>query len=709
MVLLRFSPINEEIQQIAYSGSMPSLSGPTVLSYNNSIYVIGGYSITDNTIQYNPHIYCLNITTLSWNITTLLNNNYPRIAGGIITNNSIILLHGKNFAGKVNIITQINLENLQVTNLLSEYSTFDYAYAINSMNMYIFGGKEIDYINRLIQFNSSSLGFSVISEDYAFPPSRKFQCIEALSGNLYMFGGKSGEQVFSDMWKFTISGSNWTELFPSGEVPTARWKAASASEGDNMFIFGGVEDQYCSDLYMYMLSSNTWTKLTSSSAFQPLPMISSCALYYNQKIYLYGGIYYETIIDELWSFDLKLSEYTLESNSGLFFKHNTCHMQDGYIYIISSNETSKYLTIYDIDSRKWRKSYPINNSNIGSIDLIILDTIFTIGGLLYENTVSNTIQIYNISSKELKIFQSNFSFQNAGYAYFGNFLYLIGGNLIIENVSSFALTSKQMIRIDLFQYYSENICSKGSFFYLGQCLPCNPGTYSENPYASACLNCPEGTYSTEHGLNSIQGCYFCDTGFWNNSTGQSFCRECPINKYCPFGSINPSTQYALNSINSYQPVSYSQDYSVYTYYTDLMLYASAVLFFLIILSLLFSKNLREKLHNTDMYTTKHNHKLLVPMYIKTTNVGGFCTLLFIFIAINFASITLMKYYLANLVETRTLVPFITRPDGDMVESDMTISVQLYYYPGNCTTSEGLCSKSLSLTFASITGVKNFSC
>ena len=65
MVLLRFSPINEEIQQIAYSGSMPSLSGPTVLSYNNSIYVIGGYSITDNTIQYNPHIYCLNITTLS--------------------------------------------------------------------------------------------------------------------------------------------------------------------------------------------------------------------------------------------------------------------------------------------------------------------------------------------------------------------------------------------------------------------------------------------------------------------------------------------------------------------------------------------------------------------------------------------------------------------------------------------------------------------
>ena len=125
-------------------------------------------------------------------------------------------------------------------------------------------------------------------------------------------------------------------------------------------------------------------------------------------------------------------------------------------------------------------------------------------------------------------------------------------------------------------------------------------------------------------------------------------------------------------------------------------------------TVLASKNFRNRLEIVDMYTTKHNHKLLVPMYIKKTSLGGFFTLLYIFAAIVFVTISLMKYSMVNLTQYSTLVPLITTENQVKISSNMVFEVMLDYYQGNCGSGL-LCLEDVLVTFDNIEGGAYYYC
>ena len=73
-------------------------------------------------------------------------------------------------------------------------------------------------------------------------------------------------------------------------------------------------------------------------------------------------------------------------------------------------------------------------------------------------------------------------------------------------------------------------CDPGTSSPLGQleCLPCNPGQFSNSSAASECTECTVGNYAENTGQLV---CDLCPKGRYNDDSGQSMCKECDAGRY----------------------------------------------------------------------------------------------------------------------------------------------------------------------------------
>ncbi len=92
-------------------------------------------------------------------------------------------------------------------------------------------------------------------------------------------------------------------------------------------------------------------------------------------------------------------------------------------------------------------------------------------------------------------------------------------------------------------------CPPGFFCPDGlQAIPCNAGTFQDQPGQTACMPCGAGTFQTQEGQTS---CDPCPAGTFQGLEGQVSCEPCPIGQFnpsmgaveclnCPSGSFNTS-------------------------------------------------------------------------------------------------------------------------------------------------------------------------
>lgn len=71
-------------------------------------------------------------------------------------------------------------------------------------------------------------------------------------------------------------------------------------------------------------------------------------------------------------------------------------------------------------------------------------------------------------------------------------------------------------------------CLVGSYQSGPYCLPCEPGKYSPNTFATECLACPEGHFSADWGASYCEGCH---PGYSLNYEGGTRCHMCHVGKY----------------------------------------------------------------------------------------------------------------------------------------------------------------------------------
>jgi hypothetical protein len=73
---------------------------------------------------------------------------------------------------------------------------------------------------------------------------------------LCRFGGFGDQHYYNDTWSFDVSTRKWTELQYTGYTPSPRANHAAAPVDDVMYVFGGHFNESCvDDLLAFKLSS----------------------------------------------------------------------------------------------------------------------------------------------------------------------------------------------------------------------------------------------------------------------------------------------------------------------------------------------------------------------------------------------------------------------------------------------------------------------
>jgi len=143
------------------------------------------------------------------------------------------------------------------------------SYDSQKHRMIIYGGQNGGPLGDIWAFDLAAETWTDLTPSTS-PDPRWFSTLEYDPANnrVTMFSGnRSGLGKANDVWVFDLWTNEWTELLPTGTLPTIRDGAASiyiASE-DRMVIFGGREVGYLGDVWSLNNLSNTATGINSST------------------------------------------------------------------------------------------------------------------------------------------------------------------------------------------------------------------------------------------------------------------------------------------------------------------------------------------------------------------------------------------------------------------------------------------------------------
>jgi N-acetylneuraminic acid mutarotase len=157
------------------------------------------------------------------------------------------------------------------------------------------------------------------------PPSRGNQAMvyAGTTGKVIMFGGEDLFRYFKDIWSFDPATRTWTDLTPSGTLPTGRVGCALAYDPatNKVILFGGVAgddyETYFNDTWSFDVASRTWTNLMPGDEV-PSPRAGHCMEYdpATHKIVLFGGVGPVSAQNDTWAYDPATNTWTSLYPSG---------------------------------------------------------------------------------------------------------------------------------------------------------------------------------------------------------------------------------------------------------------------------------------------------------------------------------------------------------------------------------------------------------
>lgn len=128
------------------------------------------------------------------------------------------------------------------------------------------------------------------------------------SDSVYLFGGCSsgfGPCPQGDLWMLDLKSDTWTELKPSGNIPSARENVSLVvdEKTGQLILFGGKSAATMNDLWVYDPAQNTWSLLSLEG---PAPRKSHDAVYdaSGHRVLIFGGTDGSRALNDLWELDL---------------------------------------------------------------------------------------------------------------------------------------------------------------------------------------------------------------------------------------------------------------------------------------------------------------------------------------------------------------------------------------------------------------------
>ena len=130
---------------------------------------------------------------------------------------------------------------------------------------------------------------------------------------IFVFGGGYEDGTYNDLWRFNTSENSWHEVEQKGAIPSERTVFSAASNGDYLYVWGGGrgQTQPVRDTHVYRLDVNSllW-EITPSKGELLQPRQGHVMVYSEGTLLVHGGMAEESLLDDLFQFNLETSEWS---------------------------------------------------------------------------------------------------------------------------------------------------------------------------------------------------------------------------------------------------------------------------------------------------------------------------------------------------------------------------------------------------------------
>lgn len=517
-------------------------------------------------------------------------------------------------------------------------------------------------------------------------------------------------------------------VIPEGDPPSARYGHCSTIyEGLFLIVFGGEDSgNKFDDFFMFNIKTKEWKHIIPN--ISPTGRSGCCMASYDKYIIVQGGKTDSSVTEEILILDMHTEELSVLNN---FENHENAMIQNHKCWVEANRSDIINLIIA---TGEYSTGKPIENvmslvfdlANIGhgielnyqhkvsegfrwaSAGFIPLGKYFlVVGGSIWSMYASDKIFLvpYKENDNEPAIILSKAEIETNYYhrhdiEQYGRDIYVGFSGATYSNVvkKQYLLSHfyKMTPRDNEKQYIP---CSSGT--YGEDCEPCPPGTYKSNLGSDICTECPEGTYNTDKAATSLESCFPCHFGYYSNERGVALCKECEEGFYCPVGSLNQGEKKFYESVGSLQPLDYVAEVNdpfdgkvyYFVYFTGMILF----------LAYMFSSRFREKIIRIDYFSEKHATKIGQPVLKIRTSLGGLVTIVFAVFQIIYIAQAFTSYRTDNILESKSLVPAVTRTEI-FSASKFEVITEFIHYPGECVgESNNTCNKHFYKTLQDVDG------
>ncbi|NP_659592.1 kelch-like protein [Sheeppox virus] len=204
---------------------------------------------------------------------------------------------------------------------------------------------------------------------------------------------------------------------------------ASINIGNNIYFLGGVDKYLRSVNSVFAINVKTFERENLPSLIYPrkCPGVT----YFNNRIYVIGGIYNNCIVNKVESWSFGESVWKEEPNL-IYPRYNPCVVNvNDTIYVIGGiSEYDKSVEVYNLKYNKWSLGECTKYSHYGGCAIYHHGLIYVVGGISYINNIKvfNMVESFNHMSCKWRIESClNQPRFNASICIFDDCIMIVGG------------------------------------------------------------------------------------------------------------------------------------------------------------------------------------------------------------------------------------------------------------------------------------------
>jgi N-acetylneuraminic acid mutarotase len=209
-----------------------------------------------------------------------------------------------------------------------------WVYASTAKRLILFGGvNETGLLDDTWTYDPVANTWTKLDPAGVVPPGRVWaaSAYDSDTGKLIVFGGGAGafdantitaDVQLNDTWAYDPAANTWTELKPSGAVPTGRYASVMAYDPSKrkMILFGGMTPTArLNDTWAYDPATNTWTELSPAGA-APSPRGGHTMVYEpasGRMIVFGGGTSFTAMVNDTWAYDAAANSWVELTPTGI--------------------------------------------------------------------------------------------------------------------------------------------------------------------------------------------------------------------------------------------------------------------------------------------------------------------------------------------------------------------------------------------------------